>query len=66
MGEIMEIDVDYGEAGLGVRYDDEVLNANWLPCLDQTAGQLDVEPHFSVIHPDDVDSFLAAVYRFQE
>lgn len=49
-------------------YGDEVLNANWLPGPEVELGLQPVvaeEGHASVA-TEDVDAFLAAVYRFQE
>lgn len=50
-------------------YGDEVLNANWLPLQAQPALQtVEVEHAAPELPPApvDVDSFLQAVYRYQE
>jgi len=50
-------------------YGDEVLNANWLPPQPQPALQtVEIEHGSEKVQPPpvDVDSFLQAVYRYQE
>ncbi|THF59391.1 hypothetical protein [Pseudothauera rhizosphaerae] len=49
-------------------YDDEVLNASWLP-QPEVAPQLQEHPTAEVRRmppPEDVEAFLKAVYRYQE
>lgn len=50
-------------------YDDEVLNASWLPPQPETALQLQEVEHVAhelQMPPIDVEHFLEAVYRYQE
>ncbi|NMG44790.1 hypothetical protein GPA22_13760 [Aromatoleum toluvorans] len=47
-------------------YGDEVLNANWLPPQPEVAAQLHEVEHAPDTPAIDVESFLAAVYRYQE
>jgi len=50
-------------------YDEEVLNASWLPPRPETALQLQEVEHIETepkAPPMGVEDFLEAVYRFQE
>jgi hypothetical protein len=50
-------------------YDEEVLNANWLPPQPEVAARLQAhEPAVTArpLPPMDVDDFLQGVYRYQE
>ena len=50
-------------------YDDEVLNASWLPPQPEPAlqtAEIDHGRQEKQLPPLDVDSFLQAVYRYQE
>lgn len=64
---VMETNSGVRETG-GVEYDEEVLNAGWLPCpelhLQQVAGfdRRLRKPGFAV----DPDEFLRGIYRLQE
>jgi hypothetical protein len=58
--EIIVVPQEYGE---------EVLNANWLPPRPEPALQLLEVEHSAKsvqIPPTDIDSFLRAVYRYQQ
>lgn len=51
-------------------YDEEVLNASWLPCPELGLQLQPVEETARAerkpLPPEDVDAFLRAVYRYQE
>ena len=50
-------------------YDDEVLNANWLPLQPEPAlqaAEIDPGRQEKPLPPLDAESFLQAVYRYQE
>lgn len=66
---VIVMGTDSGERETGsTEYDDEVLNAGWLPCPDlqlQRAGQSELlgrKPRSAV----DPEEFLRSIYRLQE
>lgn len=50
------------------RYDDEVLNAGWLPpgLVPQLEEIVDARPPPRMPPPEDIDAFLQSIYRNQE
>lgn len=50
-------------------YDEETLNANWLPCPEVALQLQEFAQHPHTVQmppPEDIDAFLKAVYRYQE
>lgn len=68
MGTIMDMHTGDTPRTPGSEYDDEVLNANWLPCPDADASPQGYDCCASHDAPPalDADSFLDAYYRNQE
>ena len=50
------------------RYDEEVLNAGWLPpgLVPQLEEIVDARPPPRMPPPEDIDAFLQSIYRNQE
>lgn len=65
---VMDMSAGRIEAGEQPAYDDEVLDAGWLPQPEE-ALQLQEHSAETAEHmppPEDVEAFLEAMYRYQE
>ncbi len=65
---VIIMDIDTGKAlGEPDEYDEEVLNAGWLPQPEPSLQLVQVEhTEPAPIPPEDVEAFLKAMYRYQE